>query len=344
MEDGTASMAYVVVTPLVASLLAFIFVAAMFPILKEQIETKNGNKPKAYFQFWASQVLILVLGLWTVIKNFAFNSNGFVKTNVDNYLFFLASVQPSLMLSLPTLLFPVLFSHSYDISTPTQCCCCFKNVFHIIILCLSFLTTFLFLVIFISTVPSIILIYFLNPVQTLAHFPFTVNSILYVNSLMALLLYQFERCCIFKPPDSVVPQETCCNRGSSLLQEERARTHHQYYHDYHVLAINSGNMKKNIRKYTSCVCAPIGTFIVLVCVVLFVIILSGLFSMDRSKFANKDEMELLFTLVPSVALLFGSIYNLNFFYKDNYKKSESEEGRPSEVTPLLMNTRGDSDA
>ena len=72
---------------------------------------------------------------------------------------------------------------------------------------------------------------------------------------------------------------------------------------------------------------------VLLAVVGFVLTLSDLINMDRSKFTNKDQMELLFTLVPTIALLFGSFYNLDFFFKNRKKKksrkkkmSASEEG------------------
>lgn len=94
---------------------------------------------------------------------------------------------------------------------------------------------------------------------------------------------------------------------------------------------------------------PIVTILALILLIFFIVTLSDLLNMDRSKFTDK---ELLFTLVPTVALLFGSIYNYDFFFKDFHflkdgkdeskKSKESEESKeceePEEATPLLRNT------
>ena len=91
---------------------------------------------------------------------------------------------------------------------------------------------------------------------------------------------------------------------------------------------------------------PPATIMVLMILVFFIVILSDLLNMDRSKFTDKNQVELLFTLVPSVALLFGSAYNLDFFFKDvdilKEKEGKDKEGKgkePNESTRLLKNTR-----
>lgn len=330
---------------MVACFLTIIIMITIFPLVKETIEARNGHKPKAYFQFWASQVIILALGIWIVVKNSVFNNNG-INTNVDNSAF--VSVILS-QICLTGLMIPFYLAvcqlTGIDISTPTQCCCCIKNLFHIILIIFSLMITSSFILIFISMIPSIIFIYYLYPVETLAHLPFVINSILYVNSLTALLLYQCERC--FSPCTSPESDELndkkCCGRICvSSFQKERASAHYKYYHEYCKYGLHGKlprqDRAKFISKFISCSIEPLGTIIVLVVLVLFIVILSDLLNMDRSKFTDRNQMELLFTLVPTITLLFGSVYNLDFFFKDG-SKSKSEGDEPNQFTPLLINSR-----
>ena len=302
-----------------------VIIFSIFPIEKIESDPKNGIKPKAYFQFWASQLLILGLGIWTIVKNFHGNNFNFGSISI---------IGMPLMIPLFTICYSPI-----DLNTPTQWCCCCKGFCHVTVTFMSIAITTFFCIVFITSIPSIILIYYLHPVQTLARLPFVINSILYINSLLALLLYQLERCCYKCTPKSELEDVKCCGSCCfSPLSKKRAEAHNEYY---------DREDCQEKRKWKQCillVMQPIATTIVLLILILFIYVLSDLLNMDRSKFTEKNQVELLFTLVPSVALLFGSAYNLDFFFRDILKEKEGKdkEGKskePNESTHLLINTQ-----
>ena len=334
MESFTS---YIYLIPaFISPFLAIVAIFTILPHVQRKIESKNGKKPKAYFQFWASQFFILGLGIWTLVHNAHVQP-----TDDDDDDLPLVGIL--LSMSLPGILIvtisPVFFT---DMNTPTQCCCCCRGFFRIFVTYLAMVTTTFFFLVFIASIPSIIFIYYLYPVQTLVRLPFVINSVLYINSLGALLLYQLERCFYPCTPRSVMHGKEisgCCNRCKSPLREERLKAHHEYYRKYY-----------NENKCAPLLChlQPLATAIVLVILILFIVILSDLLSMDRTKFTEKNEVEMLLTLVPTVALLFGSIYNKDFFFKDLDMLGEDEELKrgntkeptakePNESTRLLIN-------
>lgn len=84
----------------------------------------------------------------------------------------------------------------YELDTPTQCCrgSHYFLLCHYLMIQLSSIILSMFLSLFIFSIPTIILVYYLNPTGTLLHLPLIINAALYMNSLLALLLYQCERC------------------------------------------------------------------------------------------------------------------------------------------------------
>ena len=336
---------YIALAPFIAAFLSIIIILTFFPIVQKKIESKNGIKPKAYFQFWASQPLILVLGMWTIVKNSYFNSNGNIDSNNNVHISVFFTLTIVVVIVMTLLLLPFISMLSlFDLNTPTQCCCYCKVFVRVSITFMSLATTTFFSMVFLISIPSIILIYYLHPVQTLARLPFVINSILYINSLGALLLYQLERCshpC--SHPCSAKTEESCdreCEQFKHCLSpfhKERAKVHNEYYREYR--ECTGEQLPRQCLKYTSCFMQPVATILVLIIVVLFIVILSDLLNMDRSQFTEKNEVELLFTLVPSAALLFGSVYNLDFFFKDvDILERKDKESKPNQATRLLKNT------
>ena len=333
-------------TPFIAWFLSVIIIFKFLPIVNKKIESQNGKKPKAYYQFWASQPLMLGLGIWTVVKNSYFNGNGSINdsTNLDSLLYFVLLV-PTMALTLMAALSIMICSPAVDMNTPTLCCCCWRGFCRIFVTCLSISITTFFITVFIASIPSIILIYYLHPVQTLAQLPFVINSVLYVNSLTALLLYQLERCLYPCSPKSEEPDahDSCL----SPLFRERMKANNECYHDYPGCGMNDVISAEESMKYYFCSMELVATILVLASLLTLIVVLSDLINLDRSRFTDKNQMELLFTLVPTLALLFGSIYNLDFFFKDikilkekkEGKASQEEARKPDESTPLLRNTR-----
>lgn len=332
--DGTIWV-YIVMAPFVASFLSVVIIVTFFPIVQMKIESNAGKKPKAYFQFWASQVLILALGVWTVIRSSFYNSNGSIDSddNPNNGMFFNVLI-PSFLIA--PLLVPY-FLYRTDMNTPTQCCCC-KHFCHVGVTCLSIIITSFFISIFIVSIPSIILIYYLFPVQTLIRLPFVINSVLYVNSVSALLLFQVEKCFYQCTPKSETPGEGSCKRCRicvSPQHKERAQDHNDYYAEYpKCCGIKDCHGLQNVIRHFM---QLIATTLLLVILVLFIVMLSHLLSFDRSEFTDKNQVDLLFMLVPTVALLFGSIYKLDFFFKGGANFFSRENGKSKEHDDSILN-------
>jgi hypothetical protein len=328
---------YIILAPLIASFLSIVILATFSPIVQTRIESKGGKKPKAYFQFWASQVLIFGLGVWIVVKNSFRNSNGDILSgdNRENGIFFEILVP---FLFVTPLLVPY-FSKCINMNTPTQCCCCCKHSCHVVFTCGSIIMTTLFTTIFIASIPSIILIYYLYPIQTLIRLPFVINSILYLNSVSALLVYQVEKCFYQCTPRSEAPGEEGCRRCTicvSPKHKERAVDHNKYYSNVPKCCEIDGwrDPQKIVQHFMQLV----ATLLLLVILMLFIIVLSDLLSMDRSNFTEKNQVDLLFLLVPTIALLFGSVYKLDFFFKGGASfifGDEEKSKEANEFTPLL---------
>ena len=173
----------------------------LYPTIRKKIKSTDTKKrPKAFYQFWASNVVILALIVYTLVKN------------LDDIM------QMTTIISALFSLFNAAFYNGtiYRVCVKkgggrgrVACTCsitlCMSCTFYTASLALLLTAICLFLVL----TPALIFIYYLHPTQTLIRLTFTINSILYTNSLLALLLYQCERSaymCIYK---LVLSKHTC---------------------------------------------------------------------------------------------------------------------------------------
>ena len=290
----------------------------LLPYIQGKIEPKKGKKTKVYFQFWASQFLCVGVGFWTIFKNSHQVSDMFTGSMAYYNIPFLIMVVVTLIIHFANI----------DFNTPTLCVCCGQGVFRIAVTILALAITSFFLLVVLMSIPSILLIYYLYPVQSLARLPFIVNVFLYVNSLTALLFCQFERL-IFHIRPKVV--ENSIMRCSSDLHRKRLQAHKNHYQGY-----KSTMGYGTITMWLSLVLQPLGTFALLYFLMVYVVGLSDLLNVDRSKFTNKAEVESLFSLVPTTLLLLFSIYNKNYFIKD--EESGKKRGLFDDLDLMNVNT------
>ena len=143
-------------------------------------KSKKKRKPKAYFQFWAFHLFALVFLTYTVYLNYQISY-----TDIMLPCGLMANV----------LLTWIVFW--LDIETPTHCCRCSQCfcISHSILLIISAFLLLTFTAYFIFSIPTIILAYYLYPTENLVHLLLIINAVLCINSLLALLLFQCERCC-----------------------------------------------------------------------------------------------------------------------------------------------------
>lgn len=162
-------------------------------VTKSKQHRKHPKKPKLYFQFWALHISAIGFLGYTLYLNLG--------NVVDpHWRIRLYSIIPVILVSIIISLFSLWF----DVETPTSCCrcCCLSGkksyrlmiIFHcfMLIFAVFFLTAatgFLLLVI-----PSIILHYYINPLKTLIRLQLLASAAIYTNSLLALLIFQCERC------------------------------------------------------------------------------------------------------------------------------------------------------
>lgn len=285
--------------------LTVIVLITFFPYVEELVETTNKKKPKAYFQFWAIQCVSLGLGIWTVVHN---------SHVLSSYLMYAWLYTVCFAVTLLAII--VILTALADLNTPTQCCCSCIDFFQSAVTFLAILITTFFSFILIFSIPPIILIYYIHPIPTLARLPFVINSILYINTLTALLVYQLERLFFFCTPDRMADGGGLCTRKhlDVSVHEERFKNHKEYYHKYY---------KEKKCAGLKAIMEPIVTIMLMIILMTFIVILSDLLNMDRTKFSETSQVELLFTLVPTLLLLVGSIYKRDFFFKDLEKKASS---------------------
>ena len=177
-------------TTYIAFVLSAIGCVVVYPIIAEniKIDEKKGStaskKPKAYYQFWGAHVVILTLLIYT-----------FRSVNLN--------ITPSIGGIFAAYIVSTIFNYFYifggdKLNTPTQSCICHwfcKKGCSIVVTIISLFMVALFVSLCIIILPTVIFIYYLYPAHTLIRMPFIINSILYINSLLALLLFQCERLC-----------------------------------------------------------------------------------------------------------------------------------------------------
>ena len=163
--------------------------------------------------------------------------------------------------------------------------------------------------------------YYLYPAHTLIRMPFIINSILYTNSLLALLLFQCERLCFILV--KFISERLNCIR---CIKNEDDKFYDEYYN----------KIFKPSKEYAGCSCfksvgplltyyiQPLLTCGVLIILVMFIWVLSDLFRLHQDHFTDKNQVEALILLVPTLLLLFGSWLKLDVFFDIEEPKSKRE--------------------
>ena len=156
-----------------------------FVTITESVETTQKGKPKLYYHFWSSVVLIVV-GIW-----------GYeVFYNHQIYLMIMMGSGSFLGVAL-AMLSAAQHDGEYNLfSAPLSEFCCDDRSRT----CWSWLMTVIGLFIWLSLIlylfyaaPTIIFVYYLYPTRTLIRVPFIIGAMFYTITLSSLALYQFEK-------------------------------------------------------------------------------------------------------------------------------------------------------
>ena len=304
----------------IASFLSVGVLVTVYSQAKIVTQSKGSRKQKAYYQFWAFQVFATSFVLYTVIQN----------SHIEQYILAIT------LLSIALGILCGMYITKFDIETPTHFCKCCQSYCHCIVLWMSLCSSLLITTFALFSIPTIILVYYLYPARTLLRLPLLTNAVIYINSLLALLLFQCER--LFYPCMKNVKLRDamgCCksfedykicrnfiwNEDQQLLLAERTLTHHEFYSSFY----NKSELKKYNLKNFIYICSPFGTVIILAILILFVIIIHELTDLHLSSVKDLN-LNLLLTLAPTLLLLFVSWYKFDIFYdlKDEEEESKKE--------------------
>ena len=300
-------------------MLSFIGVMVIYPMIAKKIDNKNkkpestdnnetqptaSKKPKAYYQFWAAHVIILALLIYTLKS---------VNLKITFYIGFIFGLYA--LMSILTFLY--IFGGD-KFNTPTHFYTCnwlWKKICSILITIASLFMVTVFISLCIIALPTVIFIYYLYPAHTLIRLPFIINSILYINSLLALLLFQCERICY---TISKRFWYRCKNKFCNKSEDE------EFYDMYYKEIYEAESWKKGIGPLLTYYAQPLLTSGVLTILVLFVRVLADLFRLHHDHFTDKNQVETLILLVPTLLLLFGSWWKLDVFFDIKEPKSKKE--------------------
>ena len=309
-----------------ASFLSIGVLVIVYSQAKVVTQSKSSRKPKAYFQFWAFQVFATSFVLYTVSQN----------SHIEKYIIVAITLTP---IAYGTT-YGVLVLTKFDIETPTHFCKCCQGYCHFIVLWMSLCSSLLIITVVLFSIPTIILVYYLYPARTLLRLPLLTNAVLYINSLLALLLFQCERLCFLCAKKYKLKTKTChddercrifslrinvcyricksredyvwyicrnITRIEDQLLEERALTHNEFYRSFY-----NEELKKNYLKVVTYICSPFGTVIIIIILILLVIIIHDLTDLHISSVKDLN-LNLLLTLAPTL-LLFVSLYKFDIFH------------------------------
>ena len=359
---------YVEITTGLACLLSIGVLVTVYSRAKVVTQSKGSRKPKAYFQFWAFHVFAINFMILTVTQN------------INEIQYRLLAIL--IWVAISGTVIGIVSLTKFDIETPTHFCRCCHGFSHCIVLWMSLCTSLLFISFVLFSIPTIILVYYLYPARTLLRLPLLTNAVLYINSLLALLLFQCERlfypCVRNSKPQRIRCRDIMgyCARFRILTEEneeqEKGVVHSKKncsykYHCYNRYCLGHWCMqgvcdilklyirlakienppledravvyrnfyathynkelleKKDCLMFTTYLCHPIGTMILLAILILFVIIIHNLTDLHLSSVKDLN-LNLLLTLAPTLLLLFVSWYKFDIFYdlKDEEEKSEKE--------------------
>lgn len=185
----------------VASLLISIGLSTpLFVTIVESIETTEKGKPKLYYHFWSSALLIF-LGIW----GYEVLYQGLITKSqtVSPYYYLYSFLTYAMMLiqsSCGAMIAMCAAARGGDLfSVPISEFCCSEKCR----ICWLWFMTVVGFSIFLSlisyllyAIPTIVLVYYLYPVRTLIRTPFIISAIFYTIAFLSLALYQFEKVCM----------------------------------------------------------------------------------------------------------------------------------------------------
>lgn len=131
-----------------------------------------------------------------------------------------------------------------------------------------------------------------------------INAVFYTNALIAELLFQCER--IWYVVYKLV--------GDKTIKDD-------YYEEYD---LTNASRSKCCSQCTKFLYELLATATSLIVVLLCAYLLSGFLKIDNHRFLDKSEVQTLFTLAPTLLLIFLSWYNKHIFFDVKHKKSETE--------------------
>lgn len=179
--------------------------------IKESLEPANGQIPKFYFQFWAFHLVMFGHIAYTI-------SAGLRTDYVADFIFTVVHVIYGAAL-LPQLI--CLGCTSYDFNTPTHSFG--GDCAHRAVMVVSVFLLFFFPYMLVNVSPSFVASLYHSPLQTLVWCVLAFTATLYINALLALLLFQLERCSLVSS-----------GRSKARIGRERKRldSHVKFYSQY----------------------------------------------------------------------------------------------------------------
>jgi uncharacterized membrane protein len=350
--SNSIGLVYFCVPVLIGYFLALAALVMVYTHIKSKIKAEDKNIPKAYFQFWAAHISGLAYLFASNIHNFIqpdlrieITSAAMVVLLIASGLLFAAlCLEPLGSLRIPV---QWLCRSQCRSQCCSHCCTCERII--------GFFTTIIVIytiTLAVISIPNIIFIFYLYPARSLVRLPLLINAALYVNSLLALLIYQFERSCYackkrnegkkdrprqtttemgVKAEDDTAEcdeteqtrllngknKKTCCQLTNYKNKDVENKNYEDFYEkDYE--EIESGNERRLCIGYWI---LTGGIAFILISLILFIWILSDLLTRQHNS-NQDDQLKLLLTLIPNLILLFGSWYKIDLFF---FVEEESEK-------------------
>ena len=187
---------YSVIFAIVSMFIVLGLSTPLYVTISESIKTTDKGKPKLYYHFWSS-VLLIVIGVWI----YSIIYHLFRPPIQDDQLYIAMFV-----VMIISSLFGVFIAFStvakergkaHIFSVPLLECCCHNGRCMVIWSCfmtmVGFFVTLSFVVYLLYAIPTIVFVYYLYPTRTLIRVPFIIGAIFYTITLTSLVLYLFEK-------------------------------------------------------------------------------------------------------------------------------------------------------
>ena len=162
----------------------------LFVTIVESIETTEKGKPKLYYHFWSS-VLLIIVGVWGYEMILNYNRS-------ISYIHLILMVTNSFLGLLIALLTAARGENKIILfSAPlSECGCNYSRcvvVWSWIMTIVGFFVILSFIVYLLYAIPTIVFVYYLYPTRTLIRVPFILGAVFYTIALMSLVLYLLEK-------------------------------------------------------------------------------------------------------------------------------------------------------